>query len=33
MLKQIFKKNVPINILFELLEKICLKTDRALTEF
>ena len=28
MLKQIFKKNVPINILFELLEKICLKTDR-----
>jgi len=28
MLKQIFKKNVPINILFELLEKICLKTER-----
>jgi len=28
MLKQIFKKNVPINILFELLEKICLKTDK-----
>jgi hypothetical protein len=28
MLKQIFKKNVSINILFELLEKICLKTDK-----
>ena len=28
MLKQIFKENVPVNILFELLEKICLKTDK-----
>jgi len=28
MLKQIFKENVPIEILFELLEKICLKTDK-----
>lgn len=28
MLKQIFKENVPINIIFNLLEKICLKTDR-----
>lgn len=28
MLKQIFKENVPIYIIFELLEKVCLKTDR-----
>lgn len=28
MLKQIFKENVPINMLYELLEKICLKTDK-----
>ena len=28
MLKQIFKSNVPINILFDLLEKVCLKTDK-----
>jgi hypothetical protein len=28
MLKQIFKKQVPITILFDLLEKICLKTDK-----
>jgi hypothetical protein len=28
MLKQIFKENVPIDIIFELLEKVCLKTDR-----
>jgi hypothetical protein len=28
MLKQIFKENVPINTLYELLEKVCLKTDK-----
>jgi hypothetical protein len=28
MTKQIFKKNVPIHILYDLLEKICLKTER-----
>jgi len=28
MLKQIFKKNVPQKILFDLLEQICLKTDK-----
>jgi len=28
MLKQIFKKDIPINILVDLLEKICLKTDK-----
>jgi hypothetical protein len=28
MLKQIFRKNVPINVLLELLEKVCLKTDK-----
>jgi hypothetical protein len=27
MLKQIFKKSVPSELLFNLLEKICLKTD------
>lgn len=28
MLKQIFKENIPPAILFELFEKICLKTDK-----
>ena len=28
MLKQIFKQNIPIEILTGLLEKICLKTDK-----
>jgi len=28
MLKQIFKNDIPIKILFDLLEKICLKTDK-----
>ena len=28
MLDQIFKKEIPNNILFDLLEKICLKTDK-----
>ena len=28
MLKQIFRENVPINILNNLLEKICLKTEK-----
>lgn len=28
MLKQIFRENIPIKILFDLLEKICLKTDK-----
>lgn len=28
MLKQIFRLNVPITILFELLESICLKTEK-----
>ena len=28
MLKQIFKEQVPINLLIELLEKICTKTDK-----
>ena len=28
MLKQIFRENVPINILNDLLEKICLKTEK-----
>jgi hypothetical protein len=28
MLKQIFKKNVPQKLLFDLLEQICLKTDK-----
>jgi hypothetical protein len=28
MLKQIFKKDIPIDILLDLLEKICLKTDK-----
>ena len=28
MLKQIFRKNVPPNLLFDLLEIICLKTDK-----
>ena len=28
MLNQIFKKNVPSDILFALLDKICLKTDK-----
>lgn len=28
MLKQIFKDQVPINLLIELLEKICTKTDK-----
>lgn len=28
MLKQIFRKNVEIHILFDLLEQICLKTDK-----
>ena len=28
MLKQIFRENVPVQTLFDLLEKICLKTDK-----
>jgi hypothetical protein len=28
MLKQLFRKNVPNELLFDLLEKICLKTDK-----
>ena len=28
MLKQIFRENVPIETLYSLLEKVCLKTDR-----
>jgi hypothetical protein len=28
MLKQIFRKNVPTELLFGLLEQICLKTDK-----
>ena len=28
MLKQIFRENVPIQAIFDLLEKICLKTDK-----
>jgi len=28
MTKQIFKKTVPIEILYDLLEQICLKTDK-----
>jgi len=28
MLKQIFRENVPLPLLFELLEKICVKTDK-----
>jgi hypothetical protein len=28
MLKQIFKKQVPIHLLIDVLEKICLKTDK-----
>jgi hypothetical protein len=28
MLKQIFKQNIPVEILTGLLEKICLKTDK-----
>jgi len=28
MLKQIFKENISIDVLFELLEKVCLKTDK-----
>ena len=28
MQNQIFKKNVPINILFDLLESVCLKTNK-----
>jgi hypothetical protein len=28
MTKQIFKKTIPIQLLFNLLEKICLKTDK-----
>lgn len=28
MLKQIFRDNVPISLLFDLLEKICLKTEK-----
>lgn len=31
MLNQIFKKIVPPNILFDLLEQICLKTDKYYT--
>jgi len=29
MSKQIFRKNVPIKILFDLLDKCCLKTDKC----
>lgn len=28
MLKQIFKSNIPPDILYELLDKVCLKTDK-----
>ncbi len=28
MLKQIFRENIPIEILFNLLEKVCLKTEK-----
>jgi len=28
MLKQIFRNNPPINIIFDILERICLKTDK-----
>jgi hypothetical protein len=28
MVSQLFKQNVPIELLFSLLEKICLKTDK-----
>jgi hypothetical protein len=28
MLKQIFRENIPIETLFGLLEKVCLKTDK-----
>ena len=28
MVSQLFKKNVPIDLLFTLLEKVCLKTDK-----
>ncbi len=28
MLKQIFRENIPTEILFDLLEQICLKTDK-----
>ena len=28
MLKQLFKTNVPIEILMDLLEKVCMKTDK-----
>jgi len=28
MLTQIFKKNVPLDVLNEVLEKVCLKTDK-----
>ena len=28
MLKQIFRENVPIDILNDLLEKVCLKTEK-----
>ncbi len=28
MTNQIFKKNVPNNLLFDILDKICLKTDK-----
>lgn len=28
MCEQVFKKDVPVNVLFDLLEKICLKTEK-----
>jgi len=28
MLKQIFRENIPINILFDILNKLCLKTEK-----
>lgn len=28
MLKQIFRENVPAHLLFDLLEKVCLKTEK-----
>lgn len=28
MLKQIFRENPPIRIIFDILEKVCLKTDK-----
>jgi hypothetical protein len=28
MLKQIFKKQVPLELLYEILENVCLKTDK-----